>query len=95
MNNNGTNSESTITYLLVWSGLVVLTALTVIVAGSDPGSYGSLISVLIASIKSLLILLFFMHMRREGFFIKTMFCITVMTIALIICLTFSDVWFRY
>ena len=83
------------TYVIVWLCLVVLTAVTVAVSGLDLGRYGSLTSVVIATIKATFILLFFMHLRHERFLLKMMLLLTVATIAVIIGLTFIDIGVRY
>ena len=41
-----------------------------------------------------LVLLFFMHLRSEGRFLKIMLGTALGALTLIIILTFSDVWFR-
>jgi cytochrome c oxidase subunit 4 len=82
------------TYFIVWICLLILTAMTVSVSNLELGEYGALTSVFIASVKAGLILLFFMHLKYEGFLIKAMLLLTIMTIAVIIGLTFSDVWYR-
>jgi len=83
------------TYVIVWLCLLLLTVLTVAVSGMKMGASGSLTSVVIATIKASLILLFFMHLKYERFLITAMLLLTVMTIAVIIGLTFFDVWYRY
>ncbi len=82
------------TYFIVWICLLILTAMTVAVSNLELGKNGALISVFIASVKAGLILLFFMHLKYEGFLIRAMLLLTIMTIAVIIGLTFSDVWYR-
>jgi len=82
-------------YIIVWLCLLALTALTVAVSGMELGMSGSLTSVIIATLKASLILLFFMHLKYERFLITAMLLLTVMTIAVIIGLTFFDIWYRY
>jgi len=95
MNNKDENITGYKTYYIVWICLLVLTAMTVAVSNLELGKYGALISVFIASVKAGLILLFFMHLKYEGFLIRAMLLLTVMTIAVIIGLTFSDIWYRH
>ena len=82
-------------YLIVWLALMLLTVLTVVVAESGLGKHGALVSVAIAFMKSGLILFFFMHLKDEKYLIKVMLLLAVFTVAVIIGLTFSDIWFRY
>jgi cytochrome c oxidase subunit 4 len=49
------------TYLLVFAGLTVGTVLTVVAAHYDLGMLNTPIALLIASIKTVLVILFFMH----------------------------------
>jgi cytochrome c oxidase subunit 4 len=53
-----------------------------------------LINLLIASMKALLVLMFFMHLKYEGRFLKSLVILTLSALTFIIALTFSDVWFR-
>ena len=95
MNDNNKSITGYRTYFVIWICLLILTAMTVAVSNLELGKYGALISVFIASVKAGLILLFFMHLKYEGFLIRTMLLLTIMTIAVIVGLTFSDVWLRY
>jgi cytochrome c oxidase subunit 4 len=83
------------TYFLVWVALIVFTALTVIVSQAGLGTHGALSSVIIAFMKSMLILLFFMHLKQERLILKLLFFVPLATIAVIIGLTFFDIWYRY
>jgi cytochrome c oxidase subunit 4 len=53
------------TYVLVWLGLLLLTGVTVSAAGVDLGRLSVLIVLVIAGIKSTLVLLYFMHLKYE------------------------------
>ena len=53
-------------YLKVLSALLVLTALTVVVAQIDFGFLNVLIAMGIATIKAVLVLLFFMHLKYDN-----------------------------
>ncbi|MBI5099319.1 MAG: cytochrome C oxidase subunit IV family protein [Nitrospirae bacterium] len=95
MNDNNKSITGYRIYFIVWICLLILTATTVAISNLKLGKYGALISLFIASIKASLILLFFMHLKYEGFLIKAMLLLTIMTIAIIVGLTFSDVWYRH
>jgi len=95
MNEKDQNITGYRTYFIVWICLLILTAATVAVSNLELGKHGALTSIIIASVKASLILLFFMHLKYERFLIKAMLLLTIMTIAVIVGLTFSDVWFRY
>ena len=52
-------------YILVWAGLVILTAITVTSASLNFGRVGIMIVLAIAAIKSTLVLLYFMNLLFE------------------------------
>ena len=53
-------------YLAVWGALVVLTAITVVVAHFDFGSWNTVIAMVVATIKASLVAMFFMHLRWDN-----------------------------
>jgi cytochrome c oxidase subunit 4 len=78
----------------VWACLLVLTGLTIFLAGLDLGGLSTLTAIFIASVKATLVLMFFMHLKYEPPVFITMSLVTVATLTVIILMTFSDVWFR-
>ncbi len=52
-------------YSLVFLGLLVLTALTVLAAFHDFGSFNTVIALIIAIVKATLVILFFMHLKGK------------------------------
>jgi cytochrome c oxidase subunit 4 len=81
-------------YTLIWVMLMVLLGATIIVGVRHFTSYSVVINLLISTTKAALVLLFFMHLRYEGRFLKVMLSMAFAALTLIIILTFSDVWFR-
>lgn len=81
-------------YILTWLALLVLTAITVVVAGMHLGNLSVLTALVIASIKAGVVLSFFMHLKYEATVFKTMFFCAIGTFAIFIGLTFFDVLFR-
>lgn len=83
------------TYLFVWLGLVILTGVTVSMAGRNLG-FLSIVAILgIAAFKSGLVLGYFMHLRYErGMLFKLMIPIVLTALTLFIGLTFTDIAFR-
>ena len=51
------------TYLLIWFGLLVLTGVTITVAGMNLGNLSVLGAIVIAAVKSSLVVLFFMNIN--------------------------------
>ncbi|MGE5238608.1 MAG: cytochrome C oxidase subunit IV family protein [Chloroflexota bacterium] len=83
------------TYILVWLALLGLLAATVSVAkGRLLLQYSVLASLLIASVKAILVLAFFMHLKYEGSFMRGALLIAIAALTITISLTFIDVWFR-
>jgi cytochrome c oxidase subunit 4 len=82
------------TYIYVWVALVMLLGLTIASAKVYYSSYSVLINLLISSVKAVLVLIFFMHLKYEGRFLKGLVLLTLLVLTSIIALTFSDVWFR-
>jgi cytochrome c oxidase subunit 4 len=80
--------------LAVWGVMLVLLAATIAVAEIRFTSFSVAINLLIATAKAALTLLFFMHLRYEGRFLKVMLGLAIGALTAIILLTFSDVWFR-
>ncbi|MCC6345901.1 MAG: cytochrome C oxidase subunit IV family protein [Nitrospirales bacterium] len=82
------------TYFLVWGALVALLAITVAVARWEPARYSVPANLLIASLKAGLVLEFFMHLKHEGRFLKGVLLLGILTLSVIIGLTYTDTWYR-
>jgi cytochrome c oxidase subunit 4 len=83
------------TYIFVWLGLVILTGITVSMAGMNLGLLSIVIVLAIAATKSGLVLSYFMHLKYEtGLLFKLMIPIVLAALTVFIGLTFSDVAFR-
>jgi cytochrome c oxidase subunit IV len=83
------------TYVLVWIGLFILTGITVSLAGMNLRGLSVLVPLLIAAMKSGLVLSYFMHLKYEtGLLFKLMIPIVLAALTIFIALTFSDVAFR-
>jgi cytochrome c oxidase subunit 4 len=82
-------------YFLVYAALVCLTAITVTSASLDLGRVAVLIVLAIAATKSVLVLLYFMHLRYEKrTLIRLLMPIVIVTLAIFIGLTYTDVLYR-
>jgi cytochrome c oxidase subunit 4 len=79
-------------YIYVWAGLLALTAATVAVATLEMGRLAIFTVIGIAAAKSTLVLLYFMHLRHEKRLIfKLLIPIALVTLAIFIGLTFTDI----
>ena len=83
------------TYVWVWVGLLILTGLTVSMAGINLGRLSIAMVLAIAAIKSGLVLGYFMHLKYEtGLLFKLMIPIVLAALTIFIGLTFTDIAFR-
>ena len=81
-------------YLAVWVTLLVLTALTVAVAGLELGKISVMVALAIATFKSWMVANHFMHLKYEDRTFKIMVLIALATLATVIGFTFLDISFR-
>ena len=82
------------TYINVWLILMGLTAVTVGAALLDLKQMAVFTAILIATIKSTLVVLYFMHVRFENRLFTYMIVATFGTYAIFLILTFADYGFR-
>ena len=82
------------TFLIVWSALLVLTAITVWVAQYDLGALNIWVALGIASVKSGLVVAYFMHMKYEQLLFKLALLAALLILAIFIGFTFFDVLYR-
>ncbi len=78
----------------VWAALIVLTWLTVKIAGMHLLGVSAAAPFLIASLKAALVLAFFMHLKYEGRFIRFMIGLSILVMIVTAWLVFMDVAFR-
>lgn len=81
-------------YFIVWGALLMLTAVTVGVSYVDMKNVTVLTAMLIASTKSMLVLLYFMHIRFEKPMYSVMILVVLLTYATFVTLTFVDYLYR-
>jgi cytochrome c oxidase subunit 4 len=82
-------------YVWIWLGLVILTGVTVSMAGMNFGLLSIVIVLTIAATKSGLVLSYFMHLKYEtGLLFKLMIPIVLAALTVFIGLTFTDIAFR-
>ena len=81
-------------FIMVWVGLLILTAITVGASVMFSGTVGIVTAMIVTPIKAILILMYFMHLKYEkpGFVI--MFLVAVGILAIFLGLTFFDYLFR-
>ena len=78
----------------VWLILLALTGLTIWVSRLDFGVNRVWGALAIASLKSGLVIAFFMHMKYEGKLLRWLLFVALLTLAIFIGFTFFDVLYR-
>lgn len=82
------------TYLLIFSALLVLTALTTSMAYVDLGEWNTIVALVIASCKATLVVLFFMHLRWSPRLMRVVVLSSLLWLAILISLTTTDFFSR-
>lgn len=78
------------TYLLVWLSLIALTALTATVAGINFGKLSVAVALIIAMVKSYLVLTEFMHLKAEQKAFKVFVFVALLFLSISFTLLFTD-----
>jgi cytochrome c oxidase subunit 4 len=82
------------TYLKVYAALVVLTVVTVVVAHVNLGIFNTFVALLIATVKSGLVLAYFMHLKAEGKLNRVTIASALLFALIFYSLTASDIFTR-
>ena len=92
----GTHSHSLSygNYVMVWLVLVALTSITVTIAGINLGSVTLITALLIACVKTFMVVNYFMHVKYDNKIIKIFILICIILFITFLILTFSDLSFR-
>lgn len=78
------------TYVLVWLSLLIFTGLTVGAAGLELRKLAVFIALAIATVKSVLVIAYFMNLKYEDRIFKIMISFTFVILGIILTLTYSD-----
>jgi cytochrome c oxidase subunit 4 len=86
------HSESSLTtYVVIWLTLLAGTALTVFAAQIDLGPFNAAVALTIATVKALLVALFFMHIRGASEkLLKLVVISTVFFLFILLTLSMAD-----
>ena len=82
------------TLVAIWLTLLVLTVATVAITRADLGAAKVWAALAIASLKSGLVIAFFMHMKYEARLFRIILFVALVTLAIFIGFTFFDVLYR-
>src|SRR3979409_1290906 len=85
-----THIDSVGTYLKILVALLVCTGLTTWVATIDLGAFSTVVALGIATVKMLLVALFFMHIRHSSKLTKLIVVGGLLWLAILLLLTMSD-----
>ena len=77
-------------YIIIWLGLVGLTCLTVALAGIELGRWVIVTALVIASVKSTLVLNIFMHLQFEDRVFRVFVLVAIAVLAIFFTLMFFD-----
>ncbi len=94
MSEQGQHTVPSKIFVFVWIALLCLTGLTITAARMQMGKWSMIANIAIASTKASLVLWFFMHLKYERRLFKLLFFVPVLTITIIIGLTFFDILYR-
>jgi len=78
------------TYVIVWGALLVATAVTVGAAFIDLKGFNPLVALAIATVKAILVVLFFMHVRHSPRLTRLTLAAGLFWLAILMSLTMSD-----
>jgi cytochrome c oxidase subunit 4 len=81
-------------YLVVFLALLAMTAVTILVASVDLGPFSTPVALLIAALKALLVILFFMHLRDAPALVWMAAIGGFFWLGILVVLTLSDVLTR-
>jgi cytochrome c oxidase subunit 4 len=87
--------HSALPYLLVWAALVLLTATTFVTGRMHLATWALPLALTIAITKSLLVILFFMHLWEQKGANRIVIATSFVFVALLISLTVADVATRF
>jgi len=82
------------TYIIVWAGLMVMTAITVYVSYINFGMLNIVIALVVASIKASIVALYFMHLKFEDSITWVFALFPLSLLALLIGMTITDTFTR-
>lgn len=82
------------TFILIWVALLILTAITVAVSRFDVGTLNIWVALGVASIKSSLVIFFFMHLKQEAKLFKIGLLTMLVILAIFVGMTFLDILYR-
>ncbi|MFW5656736.1 MAG: cytochrome C oxidase subunit IV family protein [Bacteroidota bacterium] len=93
-NNEKHHTVSYRTYFYVLLGLLMLTGLSVAVTRVDLGGMPVFVALLLASLKSVLVLVYFMHLKFDNKLYAIMVGLVLAVFVIVVVITFLDYTYR-
>ncbi|HLV86798.1 MAG TPA: cytochrome C oxidase subunit IV family protein [Candidatus Sulfotelmatobacter sp.] len=83
-------------YVGIWAALIAGTILTVVAAHIDMGPFNAAVALIIATVKALLVALFFMHIKgAHERLLKLVVISTIFFLIILLALSMADYGTRY
>lgn len=79
-------------YTIIWASLLALTAVTVAVAGINLGAYTLFVAMLVATIKAMIVINVFMHIKYDSLLFKGIVAVCGIILVIIFVLLGVDVF---
>lgn len=87
---HGPHIATVANYLTIFSALLVLTAVTVWIATVDLGLFNTVVAMAIASVKAILVILYFMHLKFSPGQTKLAAAAAIFWLLILLIITFFD-----
>ncbi|WP_066632514.1 cytochrome C oxidase subunit IV family protein [Labilibacter marinus] len=82
------------TYLYILAALIALTVISVAASNIEFGGFTVFVALLLASIKSSLVLIYFMHLKFDNKILQILVPLIFLLVGLVLFITFLDYNFR-
>ena len=92
---HGEQHHSAIPYVVVWIALLICTALTYVTGSMHLGKWALPIALTIATAKSAMVAIIFMHLRESSGATRLVFVTALVFVGLLLFFTVADVATRY
>lgn len=94
MDNHATHIVPYRTYIVILLALLTFTALSILITSYDLGPLAVSAALLFASLKTTLVLLYFMHLKFEQKIFGIMVAVVLIVFLIVIVITFLDYSYR-
>ncbi|TKG91158.1 hypothetical protein EYV94_22395 [Puteibacter caeruleilacunae] len=78
------------TYLIILASLIVLTILSILITEIELGEYSTAGALIFASVKTFLVLSYFMHLKFDNLILKIFVGLVIAVFVAVVVITFMD-----